>query len=91
MRKILLFLSFATLASCTFTSKTGQEGGVGSLNKKSISLASLNSDKDPVCNMTLHDGEIADTMSYNQQVFGFCAPVCKQTFAADPLKYLVKD
>ena len=44
-----------------------------------IDPSELVSDKDTICGMNLRDG-IADTLHYQDKIYGFCSPGCKATF-----------
>jgi Cu+-exporting ATPase len=43
---------------------------------------------DPVCGMTVNRGPSSLQASYQNRTYFFCTPDCKQSFEADPLKYL---
>jgi YHS domain-containing protein len=60
---------------------TTADGGI------KIELASLALPDDPVCGMALSDG-VADTLTYNGKLYGFCSPGCKEDFLKEPTKYL---
>lgn len=49
----------------------------------------LSSNVDPVCGMKI-DATVEDTAHYNDKIYGFCGPDCKQSFKAEPAKYAGK-
>jgi YHS domain-containing protein len=55
-----------------------------------VSAASLGMPKDPVCEMPIKDGEIADTAMYEGKSYGFCSKECKAEFAKNPTQYLTQ-
>ncbi|MCW3127945.1 MAG: hypothetical protein JWO03_3603 [Bacteroidetes bacterium] len=55
-----------------------------------IPAATLGAKKDPVCQMEMKDGSIADTAIYQSKVYGFCSTECKGEFKKDPAKYLTQ-
>lgn len=84
MKKIFFFSLLAgTLSSCNFTSSTNEEANKEP-SKKILTTSILSDKKDYSCGMTLQEGQIADTTSYNGKVYGFCAEVCKEDFLKDP-------
>jgi len=60
---------------------TSADGGI------KIELASLALPDDPVCGMALSDG-VADTVTYNGLLYGFCSTGCKEDFLKEPSKYI---
>lgn len=91
MKNLLFILSSCLiLAACTFTSKTKEESSSHESNAKVISASILSDNKDYSCGMTLQDGNIADTTTYNGKVYGFCATGCKDEFLKDPEAALKK-
>jgi YHS domain-containing protein len=44
---------------------------------------------DPVCQMPITAG-VSDTAIYENKVYGFCAPECKEDFKKDPQSFLAK-
>ncbi|MBK7850538.1 MAG: YHS domain-containing protein [Bacteroidetes bacterium] len=48
-------------------------------NQIRIDPSVLVSDKDTICGMSLRNG-IADTLHYQDKIYGFCSPGCKATF-----------
>jgi len=44
--------------------------------------------KDPVCGMEIEAGEAAATSDYEGVTYYFCAVGCKQSFDADPARYV---
>ena len=55
-----------------------------------IKLSELASNKDPNCEMTVEEGSIADTATYQGKIYGFCSSECKEDFLKDPKSHLVK-
>ncbi len=53
-----------------------------------LKLSQLASDKDHVCGMSIEEGSITDTASYNGKLYGFCAAECKAEFLKSPDTYL---
>jgi len=45
-------------------------------------------EKDPVCGMSVDPNTARHTAEYEGRTFYFCAPGCKKSFEADPLKFL---
>ena len=45
---------------------------------------------DPVCGMSMEQTPIADTLTYNGKLYGFCHTGCKDDFKKDPEGYLAK-
>ena len=43
---------------------------------------------DPVCGMPVESNHPALQASFKDRTYFFCAPACKRSFEADPLKYL---
>lgn len=43
---------------------------------------------DPVCGMKLSRTTAAEELEYDGKTYHFCAEVCRQTFEADPHKYI---
>lgn len=46
-------------------------------------------DKDFVCGMHI-DQTVEDTVHFGGKVYGFCSPSCKESFQAEPAKYVGK-
>jgi len=53
-----------------------------------ISIDSLISPIDPVCEMELTTDGIADTIEWKGKIYGFCATECKTEFIKSPEAYL---
>jgi YHS domain-containing protein len=46
-------------------------------------------DKDPVCQMSVTgEAKLADTLTYNGKLYGFCNPGCKEEFKKTPQQFL---
>ena len=73
---------------------TGCGSGDGNAHKtgseKSIDVSpdQLSTKLDPVCQMSMDQHPITDTMSYQGKLYGFCSSGCKEAFAAEPEKFL---
>ena len=55
-----------------------------------IKLSELATNKDLNCDMTLAEGGIADTTTYQGKVYGFCSSECKADFLKDPQAHIAK-
>lgn len=44
--------------------------------------------KDPVCGMEISRMTAADEFAYQDKTYYFCSSSCRETFEADPEKYL---
>ena len=71
-------------AATTETKAADTKGGTN------IKLSQLASNKDYNCGMTLEEGAVADTASYNGKTYGFCSPECKADFLKNPQALLDK-
>ncbi len=78
-----------TLSSCNFTTSTHDKPENKPV-KLVLTTSMLSDKKDHVCGMTLQEGQIADTTTYNSKVYGFCAASCKADFIKDPEAMLNK-
>ena len=91
MRNLLSIIGISILlGACTFTSKTKEETSSHESNSNIISASILSDNKDHICGMTLQDGNIADTTTYNGKIYGFCATGCKEEFLKNPEASLKK-
>lgn len=45
---------------------------------------------DPVCQMSMENHPIADTLTYNGKLYGFCSDGCMNDFKANPEKFLAE-
>lgn len=84
-------LMVLALASCN--SKTEQKAETAPApepKKMEIKLSDLSINKDFVCGMSLEEGGVADTTSYDGKLYGFCSPECKTEFAKNPSSYLAQ-
>lgn len=79
------------LSSCDRLMK-GETKSTAPVPKKviDISLSSLSSKTDPVCDMMLKQGDVSDTASYQGKMYGFCSSGCKEEFLKNPGQYLNK-
>jgi YHS domain-containing protein len=82
----LFLVSAALLGSCAGGSDNRMEGGKGI----SITPDKLSVKLDPVCQMSMDQHPITDTVSYKGQLYGFCSSGCKEAFVAEPEKYLAE-
>jgi YHS domain-containing protein len=94
MKKISLGLSIAialALSSCNQKSAAPKmEEKAAETKMVNIKLDQLASKTDFNCNMTLEEGSIADTASYEGKVYGFCSSECKAEFMKDPKAHLAQ-
>ncbi|HXH17464.1 MAG TPA: YHS domain-containing protein [Chitinophagales bacterium] len=77
-------ISAILLSGCGSGSQKKMGGGTSidvSPDKLSVKL-------DPVCQMSMDQHPIADTMTYQGKLYGFCSPGCKEAFIAEPEKFL---
>ena len=90
--RILLFVIVgACLNSCGNLSKNETKSMAPAPKKiVDIAVASLAVKSDPVCGMTLKQGEVADTALYQGKVYGFCGTGCKDEFVKAPSQYLTQ-
>jgi Cu+-exporting ATPase len=42
---------------------------------------------DPVCGMTVEEGDASDTLDYEGTTYYFCSTDCRQEFEANPADY----
>ena len=75
-------LIFRPLPESSFLSDKRRNSG--------IAVSLLASSIDPVCGMTLYDGSISDTTSFQEAVIGFCSKDCKRDFLKHPQHYFVE-
>lgn len=95
MKKVMLYSILAAstaLWSCnqkSATTKT-EEKMTPESKMVDIKLSQLASNKDMNCDMTLAEGSIVDTATYQGKIYGFCSPECKADFLATPDAHLTK-
>lgn len=46
--------------------------------------------RDPVCGMTVEQGEAAGKSQFGEWLYYFCSARCKEDFDKDPVRYLLK-
>lgn len=87
MNKLFLLLTISSIvfASCAQTGKNDKAAKEEKI-KIEITADKLDVKIDPVCQMTKF--EVADTMTYQGKLYGFCNPGCKNEFKAEPEKFL---
>ena len=95
MKNIMFYMLLASgliLGSCNQKASTPKADDKPATESKSvkIKLADLASNKDYNCGMTLEEGAIADTTTYQGKIYGFCSPECKADFLKDPEASLAK-
>lgn len=90
MKNMLLATLICTVAFTGCNQAEKKPSGQTSPPAAPVKLADLTTDIDLVCGMTLEEGGIADTASYEGKVYGFCATGCKEAFLAKPQDYLAK-
>lgn len=83
-------LAVLAVTSLLFSCNEGGEK-TESNEKNMIEVSTLSVDADPVCHMKLGEGSIADTVTYEGKVYGFCAPGCKEKFMENPASFLVEE
>ena len=88
--QILFFSMTALLLSSCDNAFKGETKSMAPAPKKivDISVASLAMKSDPVCGMTMKQGELADTATYQGKIYGFCGSGCKDEFVKAPNQYL---
>ena len=93
LTRLFAVVLLSTLLSCGGNTQpehtmdtTSPAGGPG-LN---VDPATLATQIDPICNMSMANAKIADTAHYNGGVYAFCSKGCKEEFKKDPAKYAVK-
>ena len=87
MKRILLLTASTWFSLSACHQKSPMEKNpvpVSESNGKTIKLTDLASNKDLVCGMVLEGQGIADTTSFEGNVYGFCATECKTEFLKDP-------
>ena len=47
-------------------------------------------DKDPVCGMTVSRKDVAGRSQYQGNTYNFCSPECKESFDAEPERYVLQ-
>ena len=96
MKKLCFGLLVALLFGSNSCNHKAQEQTAASqapaVEKKGIDikLSQLASNKDFNCDMTLEEGSIADTASYQGKLYGFCSSECKAEFLKDPQSHLTQ-
>jgi YHS domain-containing protein len=88
--QIILFCAVVvSISSCERLFK-GETKSTAPAPKKTIEIpvTSLAIKTDPVCGMTLKQGEVADTSNYQGKIYGFCGTGCKDEFVKNPGQYL---
>jgi Cu+-exporting ATPase len=59
--------------------------GTGEQSERKVTMATV---KDPVCGMEIDPEDAAATSDYQGATYYFCAVACKESFDAEPTKYL---
>jgi len=85
MKGLIIFSAVLILSACGGNAPASMETEGKGLD---ITPDQLTSQKDPVCGMNMAEVKIADTLHYNNGVYAFCAPGCKDAFKENPEKYL---
>ncbi len=87
--KLILFCSTVLIMSSCGNKGAALKASAPSPKKTlDIQMASLSTPVDPVCGMTLKQGEVGDTTTLDGKMYGFCGTGCKDEFVKDPAKYL---
>ena len=90
MKKLFfILLTTLSLGACKFTSST-HEATKQEPTANTLKVAMLADNKDHSCGMTLQDGHITDTTTYNGSMYGFCSTACKEEFLKSPEAALQK-
>ena len=76
------------LASCSNLKSEPKAAAPTPKKTMQIDIASLTTKVDPVCGMTLKQGEVGDTLTYQGKLYGFCGSGCKDDFVKTPAQYL---
>jgi YHS domain-containing protein len=93
MKIILYLLAVMAVAGCGrkeadgIKMKTRTEAGAEPENP--LNKLSYANKIDFYCKMDLKYG-VSDTVTYKENLYGFCSPVCKQEFLKKPDEYLEK-
>lgn len=94
MKHLLKFSAIfllATTLSCGDSKNNSTDAASSEMNNDGavikIDLAKFASQTDLVCGMSLKDG-IADTMTFEGKLYGFCSNEHKNTFKVSPDKFL---
>lgn len=86
-----LFIAFFVFAGCNSSSTAdSSKGEMKADNKLNVTPDQLAVKLDPVCQMSMEQSPIADTMTYKGNLYGFCHSGCKEEFKADPEKFLAE-
>jgi YHS domain-containing protein len=92
--KTKLSLLFSAALFCTVIYSCGNAGNDMTTDTKKPGLEitpdQLAVTTDLACGMDMSKAKISDTAQYNGGIYAFCSDHCKQTFKADPEKYLAK-
>jgi YHS domain-containing protein len=89
--KLVIYLSIPIfLFSCNQASNTPNPdiSSPPAVPSVIISIDSLDSPIDPVCEMEMNADGIADTIEWEGKIYGFCATECKTEFIKSPEAYL---
>ncbi len=92
MKRLLLMAVVAQfLFACNNNTDKSDAANPAPTQAPVILKASLASTKCLPCgDMELEEGAIADTMTVDGKIYGFCSAECKQAFAANPAQYLTQ-
>ena len=88
MKKLTLVIMI--LSSLFVACGSGTQNKMGSGKGIEVSPDKLAIKLDPVCQMSMDQHPITDTMTYKGQLYGFCSSGCKEAFAAEPEKFLAE-
>jgi len=80
-----IFILVILLSGCGGSGSQSTMGGGKGIN---VSPDKLSVKLDPVCQMSMDQHPITDTMTYKGQLYGFCSSGCKEAFGADPESFL---
>ena len=92
MKTILFLATMLLVFGCSQQTKTDSTTPSQTTETKKpviSSLSQLAASTDLNCGMKFTSAEdVKDTMTYNGKLYGFCSKECKESFAADPKKFI---
>ncbi len=88
---VVIFLGSLLLSSCNQKTAAVPMEAMATMDsaKQENSFKNLAFDekKDVVCGMPVSAG-ISDTLTYENKLYGFCSPECKDAFLQDPKQFI---
>lgn len=76
---VAAFLGLALLSACKQNKAKSPETAAATFQ--------LANTIDPICDMKV-DNTVEDTAHYHGKIYGFCSSSCKESFQAEPTKYV---